>query len=55
MGRIDATSGWNNWLWTHWVNDCHSDLENAFNQSGVPYPGAPNGRLDIDENIKKGI
>jgi len=52
MDRIDAANGWNNWLWFPWVNDCHSDLKNAFNQAGVQYPGAPNGRIDIDDNIR---
>ncbi|MFA5652742.1 MAG: hypothetical protein WDA72_01370 [Desulfomonilia bacterium] len=45
----------NNWLWTPWANDCHSDLGNAFDQAGVPYPGAPNGRLDIDDDIRNGF
>ena len=55
MDKIDAAKGWNNWVWTPWVNDCHSDLENAFNQAGVPYSGAPNGRMDIDDNIRNGF
>lgn len=51
MRGIGTASGWNNWLWIPWVNDCHSDLENAFIETGVPYPGAPNGRIDIDDDI----
>lgn len=55
MDRIEAAKGWNNWIWTPWVNDCHTDLKNAFKQIGVPYPGAPNGRMDFDDNIKNSI
>ncbi len=54
MDGIDSASGWNNWLWTPWINDCHSDLENAFDEINVPYPGAPNGRIDADDDIKNG-
>ena len=35
------------------VWDCHSQLWFAFWMMGVPYPGAPNGRSDIDNNIQK--
>ena len=53
MNRIESANGWNNWVWTPFVNDCHSDLENAFDQAGVAYPGAPNGRIDIDDDISR--
>jgi hypothetical protein len=52
MDRIERAHGWNNWVWVPWANDCHSDLKNAFEQAGVPYPGAPNGRMDFDDNLK---
>ena len=52
---ITEAKGWNNWIWIPWLNDCHSDLENAFNQVGVSYPGAPNGRMDIDDDIINGF
>jgi hypothetical protein len=55
MMNISEADGWNNWVWTPYVNDCHSDLENAFEQTGVSYPGAPNGRMDIDDKIRNGI
>ena len=55
MDRIEQAKGWNNWIWIPWVNDCHSDVENAFDQAGVPYPGAPNRRMDIDDDIMSGI
>ena len=51
MSSIEAATGWNDWMWIPWVNDCHSDLQSAFEQAGVPYPGAPNGRIDIDDNL----
>ena len=52
MNKVRDAKGWNNWMWTPYANDCHSDLESAFNQTGVPYPGAPNGRVDFDDEIK---
>ncbi len=55
MKSIVGAEGWNNWIWTPWANDCHSDLENAFDQTGVSYPGAPNGRIDIDNNMRRGF
>jgi len=55
MNKITEADGWNNWIWTPFVNDCHSDLENAFHQTGIPYPGAPNGRVDIDDIISSGF
>ncbi|MFZ6733783.1 hypothetical protein ACO0LG_17785 [Undibacterium sp. Ji42W] len=51
MDRIQRYPGWNKGLWFPWVNDCHNDLEDAFKYTGVPYPGAPNGRLDIDDDV----
>ncbi len=55
MDNVDAANGWNNGVWTPWVNDCHSDLGNAFDQAGVPYPGAPNGRVNIDDNARNDL
>lgn len=53
MNRIESYPGWNRGLWFPWLNDCHNDLEKAFKHAGVPYPGAPNGRLDIDETVER--
>ena len=55
MNKIIEADGWNNWVWIPYANDCHSDLENAFEQIGITYPGAPNGRIDIDDEIRIGI
>jgi len=52
MYRITSASGWNNGVWTPWANDCHSDLQSAFEQSGVEYPNAPNERVDADDNLR---
>lgn len=52
MDRIERASGWNNWMWIPWANDCHTDLENAFDQAGVSYPGARNDRMDFDDDLK---
>ena len=51
MDKIENAKGWNNWIWIPWINDCHSDLSNAFKQAGVSYPGAPNGRVDADDQL----
>ncbi len=51
MDKIEQYSGWNSFLWVPGVVDCHSELEGAFEYAGVTYPGAPNGRVDYDENI----
>lgn len=50
MRRIKEYKDWNRWLWLPWMNDCHNQLERAFEHAGVQYPGAPNGRVDIDDN-----
>lgn len=55
MDRIENAKGWDNWVWIPWVNDCHTDLKNAFKQAGVSFPGAPNGRIDFDDIIKNSI
>lgn len=33
-------------IWFPYLNDCHSDLENGFDQLGVPFPGVPGGRTN---------
>jgi len=55
MNGINTSDNWNNGLYFPFVNDCHNDLERAFNNVGVDYPGAPNGRLDIDDDISQGF
>ncbi|MFZ6874230.1 hypothetical protein ACO0LF_19405 [Undibacterium sp. Di27W] len=55
MNRIQNYPGWNGGLWFPWVNDCHNDLEDAFKYAGAPYPGAPNGRLDIDDDATETV
>ena len=55
MTKIRNAKGWNNWIWFPIFNDCHADLKSAFNQAGVPFPRVPNGRLDIDDNIRYGF
>jgi len=51
MERIESYPGWNRGLWLPWLNDCHNDLEGAFKHARVPYPRAPNGCLDIDDDV----
>jgi RHS repeat-associated protein len=52
MNLIDSADNWNNGLYFPFVNDCHNDLERAFDHAGVEYPGAPNGRFDFDDNSR---
>ena len=40
--------GLNDGMWVPYFNDCHTDLDDAFANSGVLYPGAPNDRVDLD-------
>jgi RHS repeat-associated protein len=46
---VSNHSGMNAGLYVPYINDCHSQLENAFYDLGVNYPGAPNGRMDLDD------
>jgi hypothetical protein len=55
MGKINSYPQWNSGLWAPWINDCHNDLNGAFTHAGVNYPGAPNGRLDIDDELRDAI
>lgn len=51
MRKIESSPGWNSGAWCPWLDDCHSELADAFEYAGVPYPGAPNDRVDIDDAI----
>jgi hypothetical protein len=51
MDEFEKAPGWNNWMWIPWVNDCHTDAKRATEFAGGVYPGAPNGRVDIDDEI----
>jgi hypothetical protein len=49
--KIESYHGWNSGAWWPWLDDCHSELADAFEYAGVLYPGAPNDRIDIDDII----
>jgi RHS repeat-associated protein len=49
MNKVQTNPDINKGGWIPWVNDCHNSMENAFNEAGVKYPGAPGGRVDVDE------
>ncbi|SFC76438.1 RHS repeat domain-containing protein [Pseudoalteromonas denitrificans] len=51
MDKINSADNWNNGLYFPFVNDCHNDLERAFDHVGIDYPGAPNERFDVDDNF----
>ena len=51
MQRIEAYPEWNKGPWIPWIDDCHAELAEAFKYAGVPYPGALNDRIDVDDII----
>lgn len=51
MDQLRNAPNWNNGLYFPFINDCHNDLERAFEHAGVDYPGAPNGRFDMDDDL----
>ena len=53
IARIRTYPDWNKGIWFPIINDCHTQLEKAFNYAGVPYPGAPEGR--VDDNIQSRV
>jgi RHS repeat-associated protein len=44
--QIREWPGWNKGLWYPIANDCHTQLEKAFDYVGVDYPGRPGDRID---------
>lgn len=48
ISQVRLNSGMNSGLYAPYINDCHTQLRNVFNNLGVNYPGAPNGRVDLD-------
>lgn len=48
VNSIRGNSTLNDGFWAPYINDCHTDLQDAFSDVGVYYPGAPNGRVDLD-------
>lgn len=51
MDALEDSPSIDDKVWFPWANDCHSDLENAFTDLGVEFPGVPGGRLTIDDAI----
>jgi hypothetical protein len=39
----------NNGIWFPVVNDCHTAIKDAVENSGLKYPGAPGGRIGAPE------
>jgi RHS repeat-associated protein len=52
IAAVRSYPGWDTGIWIPYANDCHTDLAKAFNHAKVPYPGAPNGRIDIDDSSR---
>ena len=38
-------------IYLPYFNDCHAQLRSAIESLGYQYPGAPNNRFDLDDNI----
>jgi hypothetical protein len=51
IDKIEDYPDWEKGGWRPWRNDCHNKLEGAFEFAGASYPGAPNGRIDLDDNF----
>ncbi len=51
IDSLAASPNFNNGLYFPFVNDCHNDLERAFEYNGYTYPGTPKGRFDSDNNF----
>ena len=58
FNKMNDWPGWNKTPWNptgaH-PGDCHAELEGAFIDAGVKYPGAPNGRLDWNDAFNSGL
>ena len=52
MDNIKKYPDWNQGFWRPFFNDCHNQLERAFEYYGYYYPGVPNGRVDIDDAFR---
>jgi hypothetical protein len=42
---------WNAGFYLPWANDCHTQMQGAFDLAKVPYKGVPNARIDYDDNF----
>ena len=52
MEKIFNYQGWNDGQYIPWKNDCHEQLEDAFEYAGVEYPEVPNERSNIEEKAE---
>ena len=55
MRNFREAKGWNKGILIPWVNEYHSQPGDVFSQAGVPYPGASNGRIVIDDTCSNGF
>ncbi|MFA9231192.1 MAG: RHS repeat-associated core domain-containing protein [Microgenomates group bacterium] len=55
IASLGASPNFNNLLYFPFINDCHNDLERAFEHNGYVYPGTPNGRFDTDDIFSETI
>ena len=45
MRKIKSYPSWQSGIWAPAINDCHNQLERAFEYAKIPYPGAAQGRV----------
>ena len=48
MERLERWTGWERGVYIPFFNDCQDQPKDAFEDNGIPYPGIPSGRLDVD-------
>ena len=46
FNKLKSWKGWHKGIWFPWLNDCHGQLENAFEATNTPWPNLPGGRLN---------
>jgi hypothetical protein len=51
MSKVIAYPGWDRGIFFPGIDDCHTQLREAFEYAGAPYPEWPTGRVDWDEQI----
>jgi len=55
MQKVIEYPGWNKGIYFPEIDDCHTQLQEAFEYAGASYPGWPTGRFDWDEQIGNAV
>ncbi|MBZ0165728.1 MAG: RHS repeat-associated core domain-containing protein, partial [Candidatus Omnitrophica bacterium] len=51
--KLESWPGWNQGMWCPFLNDCHEQLEGAFEDAGLVYPKEDLDRFDWDEWLEE--